>query len=192
MYTAQTDASLRDETGKAGIGFVILRRRKPIIECRKNVEASNSSELEYIAVWELLQQIDKMGIKNIVIKTDCENLINRTEIAKIRNNKYVRLIDHWLLYRNDVKIIKSPRKEVSIAHVLSRESSGGKKDKIKKYKTPINTELKSVVRYRKRLLVRCSTCREIKGANEFPRNRKRDNTRTCKDCMYKLLSIHMS
>lgn len=203
MYRANVDASLRKEN--AGIGYVIFKDDTPIYKCRKRTSCPHSTKLEYLAVLDLLKYINEIGIKNVQIYTDCENLTEQLkQIGSGRRSgrpikdEVIRDIIYYLSVNSTVTIQWVPREQNNIAHILSREAMRGLENKEmfepieqirKEHKT---NETKMVVKFRPNLFMRCPSCGEHKAATEFPRYKDSKKNRKCNSCEHKLAMISHS
>ncbi|GAB6989588.1 ribonuclease H family protein [Paenibacillus pini] len=202
MFTAKTDASLREASGikKSGIGYVIYKDNIPIRKCRMKQILKNSNDLEYIAVLELLKDIKILGIKNIIIYTDSKNLVdylNKDNQCKNIKNEFIQDILYRLNLNPSIKILWIPRNLNKDAHKLSRQSTSGKrniKDLSKLVDIKDNRdrhETKMVIRYRSSIMLKCPSCKEFKQASEYPRYKSKTKIkRNCKSCEMKIRIIN--
>lgn len=198
MYTAKADASLRE---KSGIGYVIYKDDIPISRCRKQHSSKNINQLEYIAVLELLKDINDIGVKNIKIYTDNKNLTDFLKVSykgkekEKKENQVIREIQYWMKMNPSVGIEWISRKENNDAHKLCRQSAIGEDDfkdlneliEIKNSK--IKHITKMVVKNRSRIIMKCPSCKEMKQASEFPRYKTNTKKRFCCICKNRLNMI---
>lgn len=179
MYVAYVDASAGREY--AGIGYAIFKDNQLVYKRRQKVPTIKSEDLEYTAILSLLRAINKLGIKNVIINTDCRNIyiqLRQIGSGKRIKNTTIREIIYEITINPTARIKWIPREENIIAHDLCRESMHGMEDLeyIDLY-LEMNQQTKTrmtqkFIRHKKHSIKRCSCCKEYKSVIDFPRDKR--------------------
>jgi ribonuclease HI len=196
MLKANVDASLGAQL--AGIGYVIFKDEQVIYKRRQRVPLTDSNNLEYIALLSLLKTINQLGIKNVIINTDCKNIYRKIGLIGSGisiDDATVRDIIYELTVNPSLKVQWISREDNTIAHDLCRDSMFGLDDMeyidpVLEIKNQIRTaRMNKIIRYKKHLIKHCPCCKEYKAATEFPRYRKHIGMKSCSVCNHNLDQI---
>jgi ribonuclease HI len=129
LYTACFDGSVKlcQKNGhRASIAYVIYDSNKQIIyEHSQRIKKYNSMQAEYIALVELLKKIIELDLKNVMIYSDCMNLVShlksRSIVVKESIIKYYLLAKELLVKINDCNLFWIKRKYNKYADYLTKK-----------------------------------------------------------------------
>lgn len=95
--TIYIDGASQGNPGPAGIGIVIYDNRQPIKNIYKYIGKATNNVAEYTALIYSLQEALILGIKNVVIKSDSELMVNQLKGSyKVRDLNLRALYDQFI------------------------------------------------------------------------------------------------
>ncbi len=125
MLIIHTDGACFGNPGPMGIGVVVYRGKKKIMEISEYVGEGTNNIAEYLALIRALEIVKKTGENEVHIKTDSELLarqINGEYKVKDRKLKPLKARVDGLMLGMKVKVEHVPREENEEADRLSKRA----------------------------------------------------------------------
>ncbi len=136
--TIYIDGASKGNPGPAGIGIVIYKDGRPITNIYKYIGETTNNVAEYTALIYSLQEALILGIKDVLIKSDSELLVNQL------NGSYkVRNLNLRFLYEQFVHL-KRGFKDLEIKHISRKENLRADKLANKAVDSRLDTGLKKI------------------------------------------------
>lgn len=105
--TIYIDGSSHGNPGPAGVGIVIHQNSRPVKNIHKYIGEATNNVAEYTALIYSLQEALILGIKDLVIKSDSELLVNQLKGSyKVRNLNLRTLYEEFMHLKDGFEKLK--------------------------------------------------------------------------------------
>lgn len=116
MIIAYCDGACFGNPGPMGIGVVITRNKEKLLELSEYIGNGTNNIAEYTAVVRALEEIEKLGEKEVTIRSDSQLIIRQL------NGEYKVKEPHLLELKKKVDMFRSKMK-IKFEHVPREENS---------------------------------------------------------------------
>lgn len=126
MLVAYIDGASFGNPGPMGIGIVFYKNGKKIKEISEQIGKGTNNVAEYFALIRALEEAEKLGEKNILIRTDSQLLANQINgIYKVKDKKLksLKAMVDSLMLKVAAKVEHIPRERNMEADSLSKKGA---------------------------------------------------------------------